>query len=241
MTAEVRLERLGPTDIRAAIADRPVVYLPLGTCEWHGEHLPVGLDALTAQAICVLAAQRGGGLVFPAFHYGTGGGHGDYPWTIMVDPGLIEPLIVRSLERLRDFGVTTAVLFSGHFAGQQIAMIDDIAHTWNGTENPLRVMSFAVNQAPDCSMAPDHAALFETTLLAAIHPELVRLDRLPTIADAPAADPDDNPMGPHRHDPSHPLYGIFGPDPRRFDPAAARPLLDEIVNWLLESMVGETR
>ncbi|MCC5974690.1 MAG: creatininase family protein [Rubellimicrobium sp.] len=238
MTPEVRLERLGPTDIRAAIAARPLVYLPLGTCEWHGEHLPVGLDALTAEAICTTAARRGGGLVFPVLHYGTGGGHGDYPWTIMVRQDQIEPLLVRSIQRLSDFGVTTVVLFSGHFAGEQIAMIDAVARDWNNTGSPLRVMSFAVSQATDCGIAPDHAALFETTLLAAIHPDLVRLDRLP---DAPAADPGGNPMGPHRHDPSHPLYGIFGPDPRQFDLAAARPLLDRIVTWLLDAIAGGTR
>jgi len=240
MTTEVRLERLGPADIRVAIAARPLVYLPLGTCEWHGEHLPVGLDALTAEAICMMAAQRCGGLVFPVLHYGTGGGHGAYPWTIMVSPDQIEPLLVQSLQRLCDFGVTTVVLFSGHFAGEQIAMIDDIARDWNDIGSPLRVMSFAVSQATDCGLAPDHAALFETTLLAASHPDLVRLDRLATMADAPAVDPDDNPMGPHRHDPAHPLHGIFGPDPRQFDPAAARPLLNRIVTWLLEAIADGT-
>ena len=30
---------------------------------------------------------------------------------------------------------------------------------------------------------------------------------------------------------AHPLHGVFGPDPRGFDPARAGDLLDEIVSW----------
>ena len=81
----VRLELLTPSEIRTALAARSVVYVPLGTYEWHGEHLPIGLDALTAHGICLEAAARDGGLVCPPLYYGTGGGHSAYPWTIMVD------------------------------------------------------------------------------------------------------------------------------------------------------------
>jgi creatinine amidohydrolase len=63
---EVRLELLLPHEIRARLNDRAVVYLPLGTIEWHCEHLPVGLDALTAHGVCLGAATQDGGLVYPA-------------------------------------------------------------------------------------------------------------------------------------------------------------------------------
>ncbi|MGA6981845.1 MAG: creatininase family protein, partial [Candidatus Sulfotelmatobacter sp.] len=78
--APVQLEKMLPRDIREAIATRPVVYLPLGTIEWHGEHLPVGLDALTAHGVCLAAARADGGIVYPSLFYGTGGDHALYPW-----------------------------------------------------------------------------------------------------------------------------------------------------------------
>ena len=81
---DVRLELQNPSQIASALAERSVIYVPLGTYEWHGQHLPIGLDALTAHGVCCVAAQRDGGLVCPPLYYGTGGGHGDYPWTIMV-------------------------------------------------------------------------------------------------------------------------------------------------------------
>lgn len=225
-----QFELLLPSEIRAALARRSVVYLPLGTYEWHGEHLPVGLDGLTAHGLCLEAARRGGGLVLPPFYYGTGGGHAAYPWTVMADAAELRPLLVRTLERLEAFGVGAAILFSGHFAGEQLALLDGLQADWQ--DRPMRVRALAVNQ-PNLGLAPDHAALFETTLLSALWPDRVRLALLPPLASAPAIDPGGDTMGPQRHAPAHPLYGIFGPDPRRFDPAAALPLRDAMVDWLL--------
>ncbi|MEZ5450016.1 MAG: hypothetical protein R3E89_13950 [Thiolinea sp.] len=50
---QVRIELKRPGEIRAALAACPVVYMPLGTYEYHQEHLLIGLDALTAQGICL--------------------------------------------------------------------------------------------------------------------------------------------------------------------------------------------
>lgn len=226
----VSLELLLPSEIRAALARRSVVYVPLGTYEWHGEHLPIGLDALTAHGLCIHAALRDGGLVCPPLYYGTGGGHGDYPWTIMAEAAEIAPLIERTLSRLQEFGVETVVLMSGHFAGEQIAMIK----RFERTDGSMRVKALAVSTVP--GLAPDHAAIFETTLLAALWPDRVRISLLPPLASVPSIDPGGNEMGPQRHDSSHPLYGIFGPDPRRFDPAAAPALLEAMVDWLVREV-----
>jgi creatinine amidohydrolase len=234
--AAVRLELLLPSEIRGALAKRSVVYIPLGTYEWHGEHLPIGLDGLTAHGICVEAAMRDGGLVCPALFYGIGGGHSEYPWTIMLTEREIRPLIAQTLTRLEAFGVDVAILFSGHFASEQIAMIEGLEGDWEGSSR-MRVKALAVNMARDLSLKPDHAALFETTLLAALWPDRVKIDQLPPLDAAPSIDPDGNEMGAQRHDSSHPLYGIFGPDPRHFDPTGAPALLEAMVDWL----VGEVR
>jgi creatinine amidohydrolase len=41
----VQCELLLPSELREALAKRPVGYVPLGAVEWHCEHLPIGLDA----------------------------------------------------------------------------------------------------------------------------------------------------------------------------------------------------
>ena len=228
---EVRAELMLPWQTREALAARPVAYIPLGTIEWHCEHLPVGLDALTAHGVCAQAALEDGGLVLPALHYGTGGGHGAYPWTIMMDGDAeISAQLGKTLSRLEDFGCRLAVLFSGHFADSQLAMIDRIAAGWNGAQRPMRVFATAVNRIEGLTIAPDHAGVFETMLLYALYPQLVQLGRLPSLEEAPVTTDD---WAESRHDPKHPVWGVFGPDPRRFDPAQASSLLTASVKWLV--------
>ena len=47
-----------------------VCILPFGVLEKHGDHLPLGTDALTAHAIAVRAAEQEPALVFPLFYFG---------------------------------------------------------------------------------------------------------------------------------------------------------------------------
>jgi creatinine amidohydrolase len=85
------------------------------------------------------------------------------------------------------------------------------------------------------SLPPDHAGRFETTLLSSLWPELVQLDRLPSLQAAPLAVDDVWEDG--RHDPEHPIWGVVGADPRNYKPEEAEALLDAAVAWL----VGQVR
>jgi creatinine amidohydrolase len=230
----VQAELLLPHELEAAVASHPIAYLPLGSLEFHGAHLPIGLDALSAHGICLRAASRAGGIVLPPLYHGTGGGHTNYPWTIMMkSQEELRALVWQSLERLQAFGLELAVLFTGHFADEQLAMIDDIGSAWQSEiSNAMRVLSLGVNRCAGSPIEPDHAGVFETSLLAAMWPELPQLDRLPSLGDNPAVDPGGDSRGAHRHDPSHPLWGVFGPDPRRYQPGDAQKLLESMVSWL---------
>ena len=149
----VQYELLLPWQLREIVTHRPIAYIPLGTYEWHCEHLPVGLDALTAHGLCLRAAALDGGVVMPALHYGTGGGHGHYPWTIIkAEPDEIEGQLMFTLERMETFGFKLIVLFSGHFADTQLDMIDRIATTWNTRDSALKVFATAVNRIEGCAV-----------------------------------------------------------------------------------------
>jgi creatinine amidohydrolase len=217
MTAQI--ERLRPDQIEAALTQRSLIYLPLGTIEWHCHHLPVGLDALTAHGLCLLAAQETGGLVWPVLYYGTGGGHGAFPWTVMM-PGRaeIEALLTLTFRRLADMGVAQIVLFPGHFAVEQLQMIDDLAANWNKAGVLPHVTAFAVNRADVPDLPPDHAGLFETTLLDGLTEGLIDLPRLGAAPDTV-----------DRFDPSSPLWGIVGTDPRLKAPLSKEALVRHMV------------
>ena len=66
----VKYEDLLPHQFRSRLAEHPVAYLPLGTLEWHGEHLPLGSDAIISHGLMVEAAVQLGGIVMPPIHLG---------------------------------------------------------------------------------------------------------------------------------------------------------------------------
>jgi creatinine amidohydrolase len=231
MTTTPAVDRLSPEQIEARLSDAPVAYLPLGTLEYHGPHLPVGLDALTAHGICLRAARLAGGIVLPAFHQGVGGEHAAYPWTIMSDqPDAIEALLGETLARLCDLGVQRAVILSGHFAAEQRDLVARVEQRWNATGAAMSVVARTLAQAPEPPVRPDHAGRFESLLLHALDPDLVHVELLPDATSSPAPRGED-PYDAARHDPGHPLHGIFGADPRDLDVESAAPLLDHLVRW----------
>lgn len=226
----VRLELLRPSEIRAALDENSTIYFPFGTIEWHCFHLPVGLDALTAQGVCERAARDYGGLVYPVLYFGTGGGHGSYPWTVMMPEAThIRALLEFALQRMEQLEVRRVVLFTGHFAPEQLDMIADIAHTWNARASTLSVVARGINMAEGVGIEPDHAGVFETTVLSALWPDRIDIDELaPLDPTRPLVDD----WADARHNDDHPLWGVFGPDPRNFDPSIAEETLAAISTWL---------
>ena len=229
-----QLELLRPGQIADAMAQCPRIWLPLGTIEYHSHHLPVGLDGVQAHGLCLDAAELAGGLVYPPLWWGTGGGHGDYPWTVMMpEADEIAAILMFTLRRLETLGVRQVVLFTGHFADEQLAMIARIARQWNARSGPMVAVALGVNGNAGAPFPPDHAGLFETTLLAAFQPQTVDMSLLPPANPGEAGE---DPYGAQRHDPDHSLHGIFGPDPRTFLPDSAPDLRRVMAAWLAGSV-----
>lgn len=67
MAEEVLYERLTPVDFESRVEAAPIAYLPLGTIEWHGPHLPLGSDFLQSQGFFIQLAGRGGVVLPPLF------------------------------------------------------------------------------------------------------------------------------------------------------------------------------
>lgn len=226
------VETLSPAQIEDRLAQTSVAYMPLGSLEFHGPHLPIGLDALTAQGLCLAAAEQHGGIVLPPVYQAVGGEHSRYPWTLMSDaPDAIEQLLGETLARLSELGVRRAILFSGHFADEQRDLISRVAERWNAMDAPLRAVARTLGQARATPVTPDHAGRFESLVLHAVAPELVHVDLLPDATAYPAPEGED-PYGRDRHRAEHPLHGIFGADPRGLDTEAALPLFAHLTEWL---------
>ena len=67
---KVLYQELRPREFAERIAKTPIAYLPLGTLEWHGLHLPLGSDGLQSQGLFCEMARRVGGIVLPMLFLG---------------------------------------------------------------------------------------------------------------------------------------------------------------------------
>jgi creatinine amidohydrolase len=69
---EIRYQWLRPDELVAERERCPLVFLPLAPLEYHGPHLPQGVDSINATEVALAACRNlGGGVVYPTVHAGT--------------------------------------------------------------------------------------------------------------------------------------------------------------------------
>jgi creatinine amidohydrolase len=201
-TQEVRLERLRPAEISAALERAPVAWVPLGALEYHADHLPNGTDGITGHGLLVAAAERLGGVVLP-WSYLTIGTLA-LPWSFRYDPVLVADALRQTLRQLPAYGVRLAVVHTGHGPLDLNHLIKRVCTEVEAEGLGLRAIGLCyleLNAAlgtglgTDWPVAVDHGSTMETSWVSALEPGLVATDRLPDDASAP-------------------IVGVYGPNPR---------------------------
>jgi creatinine amidohydrolase len=180
---EPRWERMLPAEYRKAVDALPVVFLPLGTVEWHGEHNALGLDSLKAHELCVRAArQAGGGVVHPPVYGGMGGL--DKPATVVLEPELawenylLRPWLEQLCYEFHRQGFRAILILTGHYGHNQQIVVREVGARM--TER-LQIPVLGTPEywlAHDEGYLGDHAGIGETSLLWHLHPELVDIARI---------------------------------------------------------------
>jgi creatinine amidohydrolase len=142
--------------------------------EWHGAHLPVGLDGIVAEAIAVRVAERAGGIVLPTFYLPiTALPH---RFSISIRAATVRAVLDDLLAELSRVGFRVVALLTGHYAqGHELVLIE-------AAEAALDQHSLLVLAAPPLAVVDDgmldHAGHWETSELLATRPDLVDMRRL---------------------------------------------------------------
>lgn len=198
----VKYSELLPGQFRKRLAAMPVAYLPLGTLEWHGEHLPLGADSLQSEALFCEAAMRFGGIVLPPVFLGpdriTQNEDGS-SWIGMDTAVSTQPhqqltgsaywvpdsffieLVANLLRQLQRAGFK-AVFADGH--GPSRRLWNQQRSTWQ-QQTGLELGGVEAEQLVDWNYMIDHAARNETSIMAYHYPELVDLTSFPKGIDSP--------------------------------------------------------
>ncbi len=235
----MRYQELLPHELEAILSNCPVAYWPLGTLEYHGPHLAIGNDALKAEGICARACARSGGVLVPALYWGIGGGHKEYPASILMSDHVLPPLLDEALEGLYRVGFRVVVMLTGHYPSEQVQAVKGAAERARQRHAHLRIWALPEYEAYPDEYRGDHAAKWETSFLMHLRPDLVDMGRL-TGAETPDA-PDATRTLDEMNAPG-PLHGILGANPARYASAALgqetiEVIVERLAAWVRHSLV----
>ena len=230
----VRYEDLLPHQFRLRLAECPVAYLPLGTLEWHGEHLPLGSDAIISHGLMIKAAEQLGGIVMPPIYVGPDRSQlqangsqlqgmdtadvttphrqldGSCYW---MSEGLFMSLIDNILIQLKRAGFK--VVFADGHGPSRNSWVNHLIE--REVRFGLKLLGVTEDFRQNWQSQMDHAAENETSLVMALRPDLVDLSQLP----------EDKSVWPQ---------GVGGSDPRQANAIAGQSYLKSSIETLRQAL-----
>jgi len=214
-----RYAELHPTELEQAWAEGAPALLPLGALEWHGPHLPLGLDGLLAESFALRLAKEAAGVLLPCLYAPIT--PLPHPLSLEVKTSTLQALLDDTLSALHRSGARRVCLVSGHYAqGHEVELYRAAMRAMNRYGGFLVFAASPLEPLGEDRFL-DHAARFETSQLLAVRPDLVRLDALDSL-------------DPH-------WSAVLGDDPRTATAEEGEVLIRRALNAWAKWLGAETR
>ncbi len=195
-----RLEELTWVEATSAIADS-VAILPIGAIEAHGPHLPLNTDLLISEEVTRRTAaelvKARSVVILPSIAYGVSYVGTCFAGTTPTPPGALTQTIAEVLVTTLDRGATAAIIVNSHLEPAHIAAVTEARERAAGaSQKPvafpdIRDPRWSLRLSQEFRDGMRHAGAYETSLILAAYPQLVRQEMLPTLepvmVDLPAA------------------------------------------------------
>lgn len=211
------LEELGWPDVEAYLHRDDRLILVVGSTEQHGRHLVFGSDAWTPWEIARRVSDQTGVLLAPPVNYGMSLHHLGFPGSLSLRPYTLSSVITDLLESAHEHGFRHILILNGHggnVAALQAALAE-VLHRMHGLQVHLgnwwhlpEVEAIFAQAYP--GEAGGHADASETSVVMAIRPDVVRMERAAHSPGAPEPD-----FLTRQVFLDHFPHGVIGPDPRR--------------------------
>jgi creatinine amidohydrolase len=202
-------------EVKRAVEMNATALFPVGAVEQHGEYLPLGADTMASFAVASEASSRGNAVVVPPLWYGFSPHHMWRSGTISLKPETIAAVIVDVCASLAAHGFREIILLNGHRQAN-LPPLQLGAFNAASAISPARVVlvdlqDLADARARELDMLPfGHGDECETAHLLHLHPELVRVDKMPPPTIRPQAT--DKGVGVDESLPPTVWFGLRRPD-----------------------------
>jgi creatinine amidohydrolase len=173
------------TEVQAARASATLVLLPIGSTEAHGPHLPLGTDAILSEELArraALALEPDGAevLVAPTISYALTDYAGEFAGTVSIAADTAARLVSDVCCSLLSQGFNRICLINSHLEPAHVSSLRDAcvrvqARTGRTIAFPDQTeRRWARTLTDEYKRGACHAGSYETSLLLAARPELVR-------------------------------------------------------------------
>ena len=182
-TPEYRYNRLTWPEMNEAIAQQKLVILPTGSTEQHGPHLPLDVDLLLCESVCLEVGRRAADrvLVLPPIPYGLNMHHIDFPGTIHIEPDVFIAFCLNVTKSVAYHGFQKILIVNGH--GSNGPLVDLIARKTVLETQSLCFATLYANFLLEAfekvreSKVLAHADEFETSIYLHLAADRVRMDK----------------------------------------------------------------
>ena len=187
MTAgrEHRLAYLTRTEV-ADRAETAIAVLPIGATEQHGPHLITGTDHLVVEEVALRAAEAAAGradvVVAPTLPYGFSAHHLHFGATVSISTRTLLAFLEDACRSLIASGFGRVFVLNGHGGNEELIRVvarqvgtDTGALVAAGSYWVIAWDRLDAAGVQDVGRLPGHAGAFETSLMASLRPESVRL------------------------------------------------------------------
>ena len=172
-------------EARDAAGPGSVAILPVGAIEAHGPHLPLETDVIIAQAMARTGAARLAArglrvLVLPPLTYTSAGFARGFAGTLSLRPETVVATVVDIADSLRQHGYTVLAIANAHLDPDHLASIEAAVSQIRGGLRlrvafpNLVIKPWALRLSDEFKSGACHAGQFETSIVLAERPDLVR-------------------------------------------------------------------
>lgn len=219
-----RYAELFPDELALIWRQRPIALCAWGALEWHGPHLPLGLDGMVAERFAERLADRAGGVLLPPMWLPIT--TLPHPFSLSTHTDIVKGIWRDLLSELHRAGARLVCLISGHYAqGHEIELYTASIAAMR-THFDLCVLSATPLEVLGDDEYLDHAGRWETAQLMTVRPDLVRLENFPGMIGAKQV-------------------AVLGDDPRKATredgEAVTLKALDAWVDWIERTLSARDR
>jgi creatinine amidohydrolase len=182
-----RLGELTYPEVEAIVggARATAAIIPIGSTEAHGPHLPLATDSIISEGMATAAGRELAGrgvtaVVFPTIHYAVTEWARAFKGSTSIGESSAFNMIFDACRAAKGIGFTRVAIVTAHLEPGHIAVLRRVARRYEDELDEALVFPDKTRRANAAQLTEEfqsgscHAGQYETSLVLALRPELVR-------------------------------------------------------------------